>query len=192
MSHHTDLSSIDLIIIETSMKMNERFEQFNSVLPPILELKDKNPVDTPLTILDRFVVDQMDAAIDFREMLYKVNTITKRNTILPIELSENEKAFRMYGIEIYPERLEIVTDNQTLQLSSKELHLFIFLLQNFDKYVKLWELQCVLSNNQEEIKLQTVNMLIMNLRKKLLNLSRKIEVKSRRKIGYRILISDHE
>ncbi|WP_367613772.1 winged helix-turn-helix domain-containing protein [Paenibacillus sp. Cedars] len=98
----------------------------------------------------------------------------------------------MYGIEIYPERLEIVTDNQTLQLSSKELHLFIFLLQNFDKYVKLWELQCVLSNNQEEIKLQTVNMLIMNLRKKLLNLSRKIEVKSRRKIGYRILISDHE
>lgn len=168
-----DDAGIDLCIMDVMMPVlsgieaTSKIRTFSTV--PILFLTAKSLESDKEAAYSGGGDDYLVKPFSSRELLMKVEALTRRYNIYTTKTERNEELIRLYGgVLLAPELREVTKNGVPLDIRDKEMDLLIYLARNRGRvidtnelYEKVWEEMPLLSSRN------TVTVHILNLRRKL-------------------------
>ena len=127
--------------------------------------------------LDLGADDYIAKPFDLLELISRVNAKARRAT--------QNKSLTFHDLILNPSSKTLYRDNESIDLTSLEYKLLVFLLKNKNRVVSKKEIALELYNDETKEKSRTIGMLIKSIRKKIGDNDQKIIV-SRYGIGYLI------
>ncbi|WP_134687238.1 response regulator transcription factor [Brevibacillus migulae] len=151
---------------------------------PILFISARESKMDQVMALENGADDYITKPFDYDVVLAKIRSQLRRAYGMYAN-QEKERTIEVEGLVLYPERMELVRDQQKVELSKKEALLLDLLMSHYPRVVsrermleKLWDEQFVDEN--------TLNVYVTRVRAKLKDLSLSGAVETVRGEGYRL------
>ena len=168
-----DDRGIDLCIMDVMMPnmsgvtATQRIREFSAV--PVLFLTAKSLESDKEAAYSGGGDDYLVKPFSSRELLMKVEALTRRYNSYSAKGAEQEDVIRLWGgVAIMPELREVTKNGTLVDIRDKEMDLLIYLAKNRGKvigpqdlYTAVWEEKALPSSNN------TITVHILNLRRKL-------------------------
>jgi len=163
-----DLCIMDIMMPSmTGVEATRAIRNFSAV--PVLFLTAKSLESDKEAAYSGGGDDYLVKPFSSRELLMKVEALTRRYNIYTTKTERNEELIRLYGgVLLAPELREVTKNGVPLDIRDKEMDLLIYLARNRGRvidtnelYEKVWEEMPLLSSRN------TVTVHILNLRRKL-------------------------
>ncbi len=177
----SDLILLDLMLPGMDgMEICRRIREISDV--PIIMLTARDEVDAIVQGLDSGADDYLTKPFAIRELLARIRTIFRKRNTSGLEASCNE--LRIRNLILYPDRYEVETDGQPVELTKKEYDLLAYMVQNKNIVLgrerileEVWEFSYMGDTN-------IVDVYIRHLRKKLEEPSGEKYIHTVRGVGY--------
>ncbi len=173
----------DGIILDIMMPKKNGLEvlkelRAQGVSTPVLILTAKAEVDDRILGLDMGADDYLTKPFSMGELLARIRAITRRKS----EFSPN--LLTSGNLSLNRETFELSTENNSIRLGNKEFQMMEMLMSNPGRLISTEQFMERIWGYETEAEINVVWVYISYLRKKLLNLGAKLEIKAVRGVGY--------
>ena len=173
----------DGIILDIMMPKKNGLEvlkelRAQGVSTPVLILTAKAEVDDRILGLDMGADDYLTKPFSMGELLARIRAITRRKS----EFSPN--LLSSGNLSLNRETFELSTENNSIRLGNKEFQMMEMLMSNPGRLISTEQFMERIWGYETEAEINVVWVYISYLRKKLLNLGAKLEIKAVRGVGY--------
>lgn len=103
--------------------------------------------------------------------------------------ANQERMINQQGLQLYPERLELTYQKQTVLLTKKEAEIIEMLMERYPRVAGREDLLAKLWDDQTFVDENTLNVNITRVRKKLMELGIEDAVETIRGVGYRLQVT---
>ncbi len=103
--------------------------------------------------------------------------------------ANQERMINLQGLQLYPERLELTYQKQTVLLTKKEAEIIEMLMDRYPRVAGREDLLAKLWDDQTFVDENTLNVNITRVRKKLMELGIEDAVETIRGVGYRLQVT---
>lgn len=103
--------------------------------------------------------------------------------------ANQERMINLQGLQLYPERLELTYQKQTVLLTKKEAEIIEMLMERYPRVAGREDLLAKLWDDQTFVDENTLNVNITRVRKKLMELGIEDAVETIRGVGYRLQVT---
>lgn len=173
----------DGIILDIMMPKKNGLEvlkelRAQGVSTPVLILTAKAEVDDRILGLDMGADDYLTKPFSMGELLARIRAVTRRKS----EFSPN--LLTSGNLSLNRETFELSTENNSIRLGNKEFQMMEMLMSNPGRLISTEQFMERIWGYETEAEINVVWVYISYLRKKLLNLGAKLEIKAVRGVGY--------
>lgn len=174
----------DLIILDRMLPKKEGVEvlkslRTNGIKTPVIFLTAKDSITDRVTGLDAGADDYLVKPFSTEELLARVRALSRRQTNL---IENNSIRFACTVFE--PLKGEVVFGGETIQLTAKESQLLELLMKNKNQVMTRELILDRVWGMESEVDVNSIELYIYYLRKKLKNNKCNIAIKTIRGIGY--------
>lgn len=155
--------NFDLIILDVMLPKLSGFELMEYIRPlkiPVIFLTAKASLDDRMTGLTSGAEDYMVKPFEIVELLARVNIVLRR-------YHKTEKLLQIDDITVNVENQSVIKAGQTVELTPKELELFILLLRNRNITLFREKIYEEIWGTEYSVESRTLDLHIQRLRKKL-------------------------
>ena len=151
---------------------------------PILMLTARDEISNKVKGLDYGADDYMTKPFDSEELLARIRSITRRQGQVII----NDIVFGDLKLDL--SNYNLLTDSKSINLTAKEFEIFKILMSNINIVITKDDLISKIWGYDSEAEDNNVEVYISFLRKKLKFLKSNVEIKTLRKLGYKLEYAD--
>ena len=162
-----------------------RMQKMNT---PIIMLTARDDEFDKVLGLELGADDYMTKPFSPREVIARVKAVLRRfSPQVPTAVSESsEKIYEFGGLRVYPDRFEVLLQNEPLEFTPKEFELLVYLIENKNRVLTRDQLLSAVWNYDFAGDTRIVDVHISHLRDKIEENSRKpIFIKTIRGLGYK-------
>lgn len=154
---------------------------------PIIMLTAKDAEFDKVLGLELGADDYMTKPFSPREVLARVKALLRRSQLSEnVDMNTNEKRYRFGELTIYPERFEVIKNDQTLEFTPKEFELLVYLVENKNRVLTRDQLLSAVWNYDFAGDTRIVDVHVSHVREKIEENSRKpLYIKTIRGLGYK-------
>lgn len=173
----------DGIILDIMMPKKNGLEvlkelRAQGVSTPVLMLTAKAEVEDRILGLDLGADDYLTKPFSMGELLARIRAVTRRKS----EFSPN--LLTSANLSLNRETFELSANGNTIRLGNKEFQMMEMLMSNPGRLISTEQFMERIWGYETEAEINVVWVYISYLRKKLLNLGAKLEIKAVRGVGY--------
>lgn len=188
LSSNPDLIILDLMLptIDGMEICKEIRSQKNNI--PIIMLTARDDEFDKVLGLELGADDYMTKPFSPREVIARVKAVLRRFNHAKNKNEENDEqsVYTFGNVQVYPERYEVLMDNESIEFTPKEFELLVYLLKNKNRVLTRDQLLSAVWNYDFVGDTRIVDVHISHLRDKLEENSRKPKyIKTIRGIGYK-------
>lgn len=174
----------DLIILDRMLPRKEGVEilkalRTNGIKTPVIFLTAKDSITDRVTGLDAGADDYLTKPFSTEELLARVRALSRRQSNL---VESNSIKFLSTVFE--PLKGEVVFGGETIQLTAKESQLLELLMKNKNQVVTREVILDRVWGMESEVDVNSIELYVYYLRKKLKNSKCNISIKTIRGVGY--------
>lgn len=147
---------------------------------PIIMISAKSRVDEKIHGLDVGADDYIPKPFEYRELIARLKAVSRRTS--PVQSDR----IRFGNLEFFPETGEIACGSESLALSEKEAALMRELMKEPGQTCKKEDLLGAIWGDEEKAELNNVEAYVSFLRKKLAFVGTNVQIKTLRKLGYKL------
>ncbi len=183
----------DLIILDLMLPKMDGMEvckalRLKKINTPIIMLTAKDDEFDKVLGLELGADDYMTKPFSPREVTARVKAVLRRTQQVVQELEPvvNESSFEFGSLHVYPERFEVLLNEEALEFTPKEFELLVYLMENKNRVLTRDQLLSAVWNYDFAGDTRIVDVHISHLRDKIEENSRKpIFIKTIRGLGYK-------
>lgn len=182
------INEYDIIILDWGLPVISGLQickeiRLQKITTPILMLTAKNDIDDKIESLESGMDDYMTKPFVFRELVARINSLLRRSSYNQADI------IKLDTLEVNVSKRVVKRSGKTIELTSKEFSILIYMLNNKNNIVthtkiqdKVWGISEITSSN-------VINVFVHHLRKKI-DLEGEIPlIKTIRGSGYKIEVS---
>ncbi|MFX3673215.1 MAG: response regulator transcription factor [Paenisporosarcina sp.] len=186
-------SKPDLIILDLMLPKMDGMEvckalRLQKINTPIIMLTAKDDEFDKVLGLEIGADDYMTKPFSPREVTARVKAVLRRTRHIVEEQTrlDNESSFEFGKLRVYPERFEVLLNDETLEFTPKEFELLVYLMENKNRVLTRDQLLSAVWNYDFAGDTRIVDVHISHLRDKIEENSRKpVFIKTIRGLGYK-------
>jgi len=183
----------DLIILDLMLPKMDGMEvckalRIKGINTPIIMLTAKDDEFDKVLGLELGADDYMTKPFSPREVTARVKAVLRRTqqVVQEIEPVVNESSFEFGSLQVYPERFEVLLNEEALEFTPKEFELLVHLMENKNRVLTRDQLLSAVWNYDFAGDTRIVDVHISHLRDKIEENSRKpMFIKTIRGLGYK-------
>lgn len=150
---------------------------------PILMISAKSQVDDRIRGLEVGADDYIPKPFEYRELIARIKAVARRTS--PMQSAR----IRFGNLEFFPETGEIVCGSESAALSEKEALLMAELMRDPGQTCRKEALLEAIWGDEEHADMNNVEAYVSFVRKKLAFVNTNVEIKTLRKLGYKLDVS---
>lgn len=147
---------------------------------PIIMISAKTNVDERVRGLEVGADDYIPKPFEYRELIARIKAVSRRSS--PVQSDR----VRFGNLEFFPDTGEISCGSESLALSEKEALLMCELMKDPGQTCKKEDLLRAIWGDEEKADLNNVEAYVSFLRKKLTFVGTNVQIKTLRKLGYKL------
>ncbi|OCS93033.1 response regulator transcription factor [Caryophanon latum] len=155
---------------------------------PIIMLTARDDEFDKVLGLELGADDYMTKPFSPREVIARVKAVLRRFSpqVVAAQQESAEKIFEFNGLRVYPDRFEVLLNDESLEFTPKEFELLVYLIENKNRVLTRDQLLSAVWNYDFAGDTRIVDVHISHLRDKIEENSRKpIFIKTIRGLGYK-------
>lgn len=187
--------SFDLIILDIMLPGLNGFEILSKLRDrgnktPVIILTARNAENEVVQGLKHGADDYMTKPFGVAELLARVSAVLRRaNSDDPIEENmQGEKVIIIGDLKIYPEKYEVLLNEQSITLRPKEFEVLLHLVQRPGMVITRDDLMNIVWGFDYIGGQRTVDVHVSSLRKKLEMNQESVQIESIRGVGYKLVV----
>lgn len=189
--NYIEAEEYDGIILDIMMPKKSGLEVLTTIRKqgnktPVLLLTAKSEMEDKITGLDLGADDYLPKPFVMEELLARVRAMLRRRG------DYHPDIMTMGNISLNPSSCELSCKGKKFQLSNMEYKLFEVLMNNQGLYLNADQLVIKAWGYDSEADANTIWVYLSNLRKKMKELGSDVKIKTKRNIGYSLVISGEE
>lgn len=187
--------SFDLIILDIMLPGMNGFEilnrlRQNGVRTPVIILTARNAEEEVVQGLKHGADDYITKPFGVAELLARVSAVLRRTQLdeSKQQIQTTEKVITAGDLSIYPEKYEVILNEESIPLRPKEFEVLLYLVQRPGMVITRDDLMNVVWGFDYIGGQRTVDVHVSSLRKKLELGQQSVQIESIRGVGYKLVM----
>lgn len=187
--------SFDLIILDIMLPGMNGFEilnrlRQNGVRTPVIILTARNAEEEVVQGLKHGADDYITKPFGVAELLARVSAVLRRTQLdeSKQQIQSTEKVITAGDLSIYPEKYEVILNEESIPLRPKEFEVLLYLVQRPGMVITRDDLMNVVWGFDYIGGQRTVDVHVSSLRKKLELGQQSVQIESIRGVGYKLVM----